>query len=119
DHLGSQYVPAKRDYCFTLRTARDKAREYGVAGNALPVWVWIQLSQYRFGNSPAPTMAQVRCQAYVAAAYGAKGIMFWTLSPQHVGNGRNDFGYFDGVLDENGNATERYQPVGGVSVLVQ
>ena len=76
-------------YFTTLATVRDKAREYSRAHYRIPFWSVVQVSPRCTNNysrcEPTPTFNQVRWQAYVSLAYGAKGILYWTLRPARGG----------------------------------
>lgn len=79
-------------YFVNLAVVRDKAREYSRADYRIPFWSVIQVAP-RCANDysrcePTPTFNQVRWQAYVSLAYGAKGIFYWTLRPAK-GGGRD------------------------------
>jgi hypothetical protein len=67
--------------------------------------VFVQLSGNR-GRKMVPTPAQVRLQVYEALAYGAQGIMYWTLCPSHAWPG-----YAPALLDERGAPTDRYNAI--------
>lgn len=81
-----------RWYFVNLATVRDKAREFSRANYRIPFWSVLQVAP-RCANDysrcePTPTFNQVRWQAYVSLAYGAKGIFYWTLRPAK-GGGRD------------------------------
>lgn len=68
-----------------LAIVRDKAAQYSRPNYHIPFWSVIQSAPRRENWSspyhPTPTFNQIRWQAYVSVAYGAKGIMYWTLRP--------------------------------------
>ena len=70
-----------------LALIRDKAGQYSRPGYRIPFWSVIQASprqdNARAPYRPTPTFNQIRWQVYVSIAYGAKGIMYWTLRPAH------------------------------------
>ena len=95
-----------RWYFVNLATVRDKAREYSRPNYRIPIWSVLQVSP-RCTNDysrrePTPTLNQVRWQAYVSLAYGAKGIFYWTLRPAK-GGGR-DPSWGRSFLRTNGSA---------------
>jgi hypothetical protein len=71
-----------------LAAVRDKAAQYSRPNYRIPFWSVIQASPRRDNARapyrPTPTFNQVRWQAYVSVAYGAKGILYWTLRPMAV-----------------------------------
>ncbi|HEY6867003.1 MAG TPA: hypothetical protein VI792_07090 [Candidatus Eisenbacteria bacterium] len=77
--------PVFRRYFVQLATVRDRAARYSRPGYAIPFWSVIQASPRREKGAspyyPTPTFNQIRWQAYVSIAYGAKGILYWTLRP--------------------------------------
>jgi hypothetical protein len=77
-----------RLYFVQLALVRDRAALHSRPGYDIPVWSVIQASPRREkGSSPyraTPTFNQVRWQAYVSVAYGAKGVFYWTLRPNDV-----------------------------------
>lgn len=74
-----------RRYFLQHAIVRDKAKQFSRANYRIPVWSLIQASPRRETPvarwQPTPTFAQVRWQAYVSIAYGARGIVYWTSSP--------------------------------------
>jgi hypothetical protein len=74
-----------RLYFVQLAIVRDKAAQYSRPNYHIPFWSVIQSSprrdKTRAPYRPTPTFSQIRWQAYVSVAYGAKGIMYWTLRP--------------------------------------
>jgi hypothetical protein len=88
------------NYSFTLRTLRDEAAKFSTPSYSVPFWMWIQLS-HNFDDSTYTylTTGEIRYEAYTALAYGAKGIMYWTLSPLHAGAGAN---YDSALVDSSG-----------------
>ncbi len=93
------------DYLLSLKIARDKAAQWSRPGQRIPLWVFVQLAGNR-ARKMVPTVAQVRFQVYAALAYGARGIMYWTLCPTHA-----DPGYAPALLDERGGPTDRYDAI--------
>ena len=79
-----------RLYFVQLATVRDKAAQYSRPNYHIPFWSVIQAAPRRRNNAssyqPTPTFNQIRWQAYVSIAYGAKGILYWPLRP-HDGAG--------------------------------
>src|SRR5438094_9996192 len=74
-----------RRYFLQLSLIRDKAAEHSRPAYHIPFWSVIQASPRRdHPNAPdhsTPTFNQIRWQAYMSVAYGAKGIFYWTLLP--------------------------------------
>jgi hypothetical protein len=100
------------DYLLSLKVARDKAGEWSRPERRVPLWVFVQLSGNRV-RKMVPTPAQVRLQVYAALAYGAQGIMYWTLCPSHAGPG-----YAPALLDEHGEPTDRYDAIAQLNAEV-
>lgn len=75
-----------RLYFVQLALIRDKAAQYSRPNYRIPFWSVIQAAPRRNNMSspyqPTPTFRQIRWQAYVSIAYGAKGILYWTLRPE-------------------------------------
>ena len=93
------------DYLLSLKAARDRAAKWSRPGQRIPLWVFVQLSGNR-GRRMVPTPAQIRLQVYTALAYGAQGIMYWTLCPSHAVPG-----YAPALLGDRGEPTDRYDAV--------
>jgi hypothetical protein len=74
-----------RRYFLQLAIVRDKAAQFSRPNYRIPFWSVIQASPRRENAwSPyqgTPTIPQIRWQAYVSIAYGAKGICYWTSHP--------------------------------------
>ena len=100
------------DYLLTLEVARAKAVQWGDAGRPIPLWVWVQLSGNR-ERQMIPRPEQIRLQVYSALAYGARGIMYWTLCPSHAGPG-----YAPALLDDHSLPTDRYDAVARLNAEV-
>ena len=103
-----------RTYCEGLKVMRDKAAQYSTAAEPVPMWMIVQLSGWEpAGHDPyaAPSTNEIRWQAYLALAYGAKGIGYWTLVRLPVGPGGVEGAFGDGILDTLGRPTERYTGV--------
>jgi hypothetical protein len=88
-----------------LAAVRDAAGKYSRSNYSIPFWAMIQSAPRRehFHNpavpdNPSPTMAQVRWQAYVSLAYGAKGILYWVARPLAPAPG-DEVGYGAFLLD--------------------
>ena len=94
------------DYFMTLRAATEAAARFGRPGRRIPLWAFVQLSRPRGRAGPGPSLAQVRLAVYGALAYGARGIMYWTLVPSHA-----DPGWDDGLLDGLGRPTDKYDAI--------
>jgi hypothetical protein len=93
------------DYFLSLKVAREKTVSWSRPPQRIPLWVFVQLSGNR-NRKMVPTPAQVRLQVYAALAYGAHGIMYWTLCPSHAGPG-----YAPALLDPQGEPTDRYDAI--------
>lgn len=78
-----------------LAVVRDRAAKHSRSNHRMPFWSVIQAS--RHGIQKTPTMNQIRWQAYVSLAYGAKGIVYWTLAPW-----AGDGGWSNTFLEANG-----------------
>jgi hypothetical protein len=100
------------DYLLSLDVARDKAAEWSRPERRIPLWVFVQLAGNR-QRGMVPTPAQVRLQVYLALAYGAQGIMYWTLCPSHAGPG-----YAPALLDDRGGPTDRYDAIAGLDAEI-
>lgn len=99
----------RSDYFLNLALLRDAALAASTAAHRVPFWLVVQLSPWRVeGNRyhESPSVAQVRWQVSTALAYGAKGILYWTLVPS---GGVAEFG--PGLLDGAGRPTARYESV--------
>jgi hypothetical protein len=74
-----------RLYFAQLAMMRDKAAQYSRSHYTIPFWSVIQAAprreNVRSAYHPSPTFRQVRWQAFVSIAYGARGILYWTLRP--------------------------------------
>lgn len=108
DHYPFQTPQRRRDWFLNLAMVRDAAQRHGRGGRALPFWMVLQLSPWRKPDGTyrdAPDTTQVRWQVFSSLAYGAKGIVYWTLVPGIDG----EFG--PGLLDWEGRPTARYEPV--------
>lgn len=104
DHYGFQTGGRRDDYFINLALVAEAARAAQPPGDPPPFWVVAQLSAFRGerGFYPAPDAARLRFQAFAALAYGAKGILWWTLVPSIDG-------YFgDGALDARGRPAARF-----------
>jgi hypothetical protein len=91
-----------RLYFQQLAAVRDAAAKYSRPNYSIPVWSVIQASPRKTtpgtGFQSTPTFNQIRWQAYISLAYGAKGIFYWTLRP-------NDrAGYGEAFLRRDGSA---------------
>jgi len=104
------------DYFLGLRVERDVVAARNTSTWRIPMWRFIQLSPRRHDTGtgcntdlgyPAPTIADVRWQAYGALAYGTTGISYWTVSPLDCPG----WGYGDGILDASGAETALYSSV--------
>ena len=96
----------------TLSIARDRANAYGRPGMRVPLWVVLQLANFRPRHGKwqaSPTPAQLAWQAWTAVAYGAKSISWWTLSPAY--DNVNDLGFGGGLLGADGKPTTKYADV--------
>ena len=91
-------------FFLTLEVMRERAAKYSRPGSPVPMWLLMQLSAFRMKDRPyypAPTLAQLRWQAFGAAAYGVKGLIYWTLAPMWTGE------FNGGVFDARGRTTAR------------
>ena len=74
-----------RRYFVQLAMVRDRAAQHSRPSYRIPFWSVIQASPRREKSATpyyaTPTLNQIRWQAYVSIAYGAKGILYWTLRP--------------------------------------
>jgi hypothetical protein len=74
-----------RRYFVQLAIIRDEAARYSRPSYGVPFWSVVQASARRESSSSpyysTPTFGQIRWQVYVSVAYGAKGILYWTLRP--------------------------------------
>jgi hypothetical protein len=100
------------DYLLSLKLARDKVAQWSRPEQRIPLWVFVQLSGNR-QRKMVPTLAQIRLQVYAALAYGAQGIMYWTLCPSHAGPG-----YAPALLDDRGGPTGRYDAIAGLDAEI-
>ena len=100
------------DYLLSLEVARDRAAEWSRPGQRIPLWVFVQLAGNR-QRKMVPTPAQLRFQVYSALAYGAQGIMYWTLCPSHAAPG-----YAPALLDDRGEPTDRYDEIARLNAEV-
>src|SRR5262249_37184158 len=93
-----------RLYFVQLAIVRDKAAQYSRSYYPIPFWSVIQAAPRRENGHAAyygtPTFSQIRWQAYVSVAYGAKGIMYWTLRPHD--DSPSDPGYGASFLRRDG-----------------
>jgi hypothetical protein len=91
-----------RLYFQQLAAVRDAAAKYSRPDYSIPVWSVIQASPRKAtpgaGFQSTPTFNQIRWQAYVSLAYGAKGIFYWTLRPD------DRAGYGESYLRRDGSA---------------
>ncbi|HEY2956106.1 MAG TPA: hypothetical protein VGK89_12750 [Candidatus Eisenbacteria bacterium] len=75
-----------RLYFVQLALVREKAAQHSRPNYRIPFWSVIQAAprreDMRSPYRPTPTFQQIRWQAYVSIAYGAKGILYWTLRPR-------------------------------------
>lgn len=97
----------RTDYFFTLRCLQDAARDYRRSGADIPIWQWIQISANTREPS-APSIAEIRWQAYAALAYGVKGLLYWTLAPTSF---RVPPNYGGGILDARSDTTGSYRMI--------
>ena len=100
------------DHFLSLKVARDRADAWSRPGQPIPLWVFVQLAGNR-GRRMTPTPAQIRLQVYAALAYGAQGIMYWTLCPSHAVPG-----YSPALLDDRGEPSDRYDAVARLNAEV-
>jgi len=100
------------DHLLSLAVARDRAAAWSRPGQRIPLWVFVQLAGNR-QRKMVPTPAQVRLQVYSALAYGAQGIMYWTLCPSHAVPG-----YAPALLDDRGEPTDRYDEIARLNAEV-
>lgn len=106
DHYPFEVPGRAHDVFFCLRTLVAAAAVCD--STPPPVWVTIQLAprRDRSGRYRAePAFAGVRWQASVSIAYGAKGILYWTLVPP----ASRDYGA--GLLDPNGVRSANFDSV--------
>jgi hypothetical protein len=103
---------AWNDYLLSLELARDKAAQWSRPQQRVPLWVFVQLSGNRV-RKMVPTPEQMRLQVYAALAYGAQGIMYWTLCPSHAGPG-----YAPALLDARGAPADRYDAIARLNAEV-
>lgn len=103
DHYPFMTGPMRNDFFVNLKLVAEAARSTPERA-AIPFWVVVQLSPFRerSGSIHPLSMAQVRWQVDCAIAYGAKGILYWTLAP-YV----ND-AFGSGVLDRAGHPAARF-----------
>jgi hypothetical protein len=94
------------DYFLSLRTAAETVARFSREDQRIPLWVFVQLSDCTGPDGNALSLAQIRFQVFAALAYGAKGIMYWTLAPVH-----GDGSYAGGLLDGEGRPTGRYADI--------
>jgi hypothetical protein len=103
DYYPYENPESKRtDFLFAMKTARDLAAEFGRPGRTIPWWSVVQLSAH--APHGAPTIAEVRSEVYSALAYGAKGILYWTVVPESGSWG-------EGLLTRAGGRTGRYEAI--------
>lgn len=125
--LSSDYYPfqhpygsgseEKAMYFMGLAALRDKSMQYSRPGHRVPFWQVIQSSarckdpgspsRWFSFTQPTPTFNQIRWQAYVSLAYGAKGIVYWTTLPWKDGNPNGEC-YGPAYLDSTGAPTSIY-----------
>jgi hypothetical protein len=106
----------RSDYFLTLSMLRDASLSRSTADHPVPFWIVVQLSPARIeGNRyrDTPTIPQIRWQVSTAIAYGAKGILYWTLVPSGPGE------YGPGLVDRAGTPTPRYGPVRNFDLAVR
>jgi hypothetical protein len=115
DHYPFQTAVHHDDYFFTLATMRAAAA--AVSDTAPPpLWVTVQLAPLRDRDGhyrSEPTFDQVRWQVSIALAYGAKGILYWTLSPSGPGE------YGPGLLDRGGNRTANFASIAALDRVLR
>ncbi len=91
-------------YFTTLAAVRDAAAHSSRDDYRIPFWSVIQASPRRDRAGAryrsTPTFPQIRWQAYVSLAYGARGIFYWTLAP--VQGAPEDPGYGVSFLRKDG-----------------
>lgn len=96
-------APARR-YPEQLALVRDAAARYARPGHGIPFWSVIQVSPRRErADAPyrrEPTFAQIRWQAWVSVAYGARGVFYWALRPTQGDPSGPGFGA--GLLEADG-----------------
>ena len=106
DHYPFERAGRERpDFLFALRELRAAAARHGRGGQAIPLWLVLQLSPLigAQGTSPTPTPEQSAYTAWAALAHGAKAVLWWTLVPLPP--------YGPGLLDDAGAPTPRYAVV--------
>ena len=95
-----------RLYFVQLAIIRDKAAQYSRPNYRIPFWSVIQAAPRRNTMAspyqPTPTFNQIRWEAYVSIAYGAKGVLYWTLRPYD--DSPQDPGYGASFLRRDGSA---------------
>lgn len=115
DHYPFQVRQARQDLCLNLELVRACAERHAHGGRPVPVWFVAQCSAYRPPRGAgslaraAPGDAEVRWPVFAALAYGAKGILWWTLGPAE----RDGFG--PGLLDRRGRPTARRAFLAGLN----
>lgn len=96
DYYTFQIGRPQIEFYLTLEMMRERAAKYSRPGSPIPMWLLMQFSAFHFEKRPyfpAPTLAQLRWQAFGAVAYGVKGLIYWTLSPMR--GGEFNGGFFD------------------------
>jgi len=99
-------------YFENLATARDAAAAHSRPGAPVPLWVIVQLSEFKPPGTPimrGPSLEQTRWQAWCALAFGARAISYWTVATSQ--DSTLDTRYGMGLLDLAGRPTWRYEPI--------
>jgi len=91
-HLGGdEYVAYYRN----MEIFRELAADYGI-----PWWAYVQVFGADAIGLRDPNESEIRWQVYSLLTYGSKGILYFLYSPFRGGS--------DGMIDKEGNPTEKY-----------
>lgn len=98
------------DYFKTIEKVAAAARD-----SSRPFWSYILSNQHAF--YPAPKEDLIRFQVFMALAYGAQGLNYFTYLMPDFDKGKNEFSV--APIDWNGNRTETWYMVKNVNNEVQ
>jgi hypothetical protein len=97
----------------------ETVRGFSLANN-LPFWQIIQVTQHY--SYRRPTEAEKLWQAMQTLAYGGTGVMsftYWTPRDCSTGTCQRIAGFYDGIIDLNGNPTAQYAEIQRVNAAVR
>ncbi len=69
----------RNNFYHNLQMLKNKIDQYSTPQHRIPFWLIVQMSESRSFKIKKPTMPEISWQVYSAIAYGAKGIVYYTL----------------------------------------